>query len=357
MPGGTTGGGSGGAGASGGASGSGAGGTPAAGSAGTSGASGSGGSGGGAPLPESGLPVPPGATDVPRPSGTPGDVTVVSWAGFKGAVSYSFDDANTSQIQNWDQLSGLGVPFTFYLWTGKSESSNSVWMTARDAGHELGNHTQSHSSNGTTQDIDAAQQFIEDRYDVTAYTMAAPNGAGVYTSLANGKFMINRGVSNNLIGPMDNIDRFTLPTYIPPTGASASAFNNEVDTARTAGKWRTMCIHGFQGGNDGAYQPVPLDQFVTSVEHAKSLGDMWIGTMEDVGAYWLGHKAFLAATSMTSGSDKTWTWTLPSNFPPGKYLRVTVEGGTLQQNGVALSWDPHGYYEIELDAGSVTLGP
>jgi hypothetical protein len=29
----------------------------------------------------------------------------------------------------------------------------------------------------------------------------------------------------------------------------------------------------------------------------------------------------------------------------------------LKQGGAALSWDPHGYYEVALDPGSVTLSP
>jgi hypothetical protein len=62
-------------------------------------------------------------------------------------------------------------------------------------------------------------------------------------------------------------------------------------------------------------------------------------------------------TPTTSGSDTTWTWTLPAHFPPGRYLRVKVDGGTLKQGGGALTWDDHGYYEIALDAGSVTLSP
>ena len=48
---------------------------------------------------------------------------------------------------------------------------------------------------------------------------------------------------------------------------------------------------------------------------------------------------------------------MPDHFPPGKYLRVTVAEGTLTQGGQTLTWDDHGYYEIALDAGSVTLGP
>ena len=109
--------------------------------------------------------------------------------------------------------------------------------------------------------------------------MAAPNGAAVYTSLApTAGMMINRGVADAIIQPNDNADRYTLPCYIPPTGATASAdFNPEVDAAESAGGWRVILVHGFTGGNDGAYQPVPLSEFLNGVSHAKSLGDMWIG--------------------------------------------------------------------------------
>jgi len=48
---------------------------------------------------------------------------------------------------------------------------------------------------------------------------------------------------------------------------------------------------------------------------------------------------------------------LPEHFPPGRYLRVKVDGGTLSQNGKPLAWDDHGYYEVALDAGALTLAP
>ena len=52
-----------------------------------------------------------------------------------------------------------------------------------------------------------------------------------------------------------------------------------------------------------------------------------------------------------------WTWTLPAHFPPGRYLRVKVDGGTLTQASAPLPWDEHGYYEVALDAGTLTLSP
>ena len=87
------------------------------------------------------------------------------------------------------------------------------------------------------------------------------------------------------------------------------------------------------------------------------LGDVWIDSVVNIGAYWRGQKVLSSVTPTTSGSDRTWRWTLPANFPSGKYLRVRVGGGTLTQNGVPLTWDTHGYYEVALDAGSLTLSP
>ncbi|MES1210612.1 MAG: polysaccharide deacetylase family protein, partial [Pseudomonadota bacterium] len=333
------------------------------GSASTGGTTGSGGATGAGGTPasgKSGLPVPPGASNVPQPSGSPGTVTVLNWAGFKAAASYTFDDDNSSQISAYSQLQALGVPYTFYIFGNKTDASNSIWAQAVKDGHEIGNHSWSHQSvpPGGVADLTMDTTFIMQHMNVAPYTMAAPNGASVYTQLANGLFVINRGVADAIIKPNDNSDRFTLPCYIPPTGGTASAnFNPEIDAAHTAGGWRVVLVHGFTGGTDGAYQPVPLTEFITAVKHTISLGDMWIGRVVDVGAYWLGQKAFSAATKTMSGTSTTYTWTLPSNFPPGKYLRVTVSGGTVTQGGAALAWDPHGYYEVALDAKSLTVGP
>ncbi|WP_437291101.1 polysaccharide deacetylase family protein [Sorangium sp. So ce406] len=320
-------------------------------------ATGGGGSGGGVPPVDSGLPTPPGAADVAKPSGAVGGFKVIDWAGFTGAVSYTFDDSNSSQIQNYDALNALGVPFTFYLQTGKSESNDPVWQKALDDGHELGNHSKSHSSNDDGSDTDAATKFIEDKFGIKVWTMAAPNGSAVYTGIARTRFLINRGVSNALIGPNDSTDPFTLPCYIPPTGASTAAFDEQVTSARTGKKWRTVLVHGFTGGSDGAYQPVGLQAFVDHVKHAKDLGDMWLDSVVNIGAYWRGQKAVTSGTSMQSGGETTYSWQLPDHFPPGKYVRVTVTGGTLKQNGVALPWNPHGFYEVALDPESVTLAP
>lgn len=309
------------------------------------------------PVVSSDLPVPPGNNNVPRPSGTAGGLKVLNWAGFKGAVSYTFDDANSSQINNYTALNNLGVPFTFYLWTNKSEASNNIWAQALRDGHELGNHTHSHQQNGTGSDIDIATSFIQQRFGVKPLTMAAPYGDQSYVSLAQSRFMLNRGVGGGSIAPNGNADPFNLPCYIPPTGAQASNMNSVVSSARNAGNWQIFCIHGFTGGNDGAYQPFELSQFISHVNTVKSFGDMWIDTALNIGAYWRAQKLFASLTPTKSGNDIIYRWNLPTNFPSGKFLRVIVNGGTLKQNNQILNWDSHGYYEIALDAGSLTISP
>jgi peptidoglycan/xylan/chitin deacetylase (PgdA/CDA1 family) len=309
------------------------------------------------PTASSGLPVPPGGSNVPKPSGTAGGLSVINWAGFKGAASYTFDDANSSQINNYQTINSLGVPMTFYLQTNKSEASNNVWAQAKNDGHELGNHTQSHAQTGSGADIDAATNFIKQKFGVTPYTMAAPYGDNSYVSLASTRFLINRGVAGGSIAPNGNSDPFNLPCLIPATGASASSMTNVVSSARSSGNWQIVLIHGFTGGSDGAYQPVALSEFTSHVKAVKAFGDMWIDSVVNIGAYWRAQKVFASLSPTKSGDDLIYKWTLPAHFPPGKYLRVKVNGGTLKQDGQILNWDGHGYYEIALDAGSLTISP
>jgi peptidoglycan/xylan/chitin deacetylase (PgdA/CDA1 family) len=306
----------------------------------------------------SGLPA-PGAGGVPQPAGTPGNLRVLDWAGFTGAISYTFDDSNSSQINNYGVLNALGVPFTFYLQTGKTaESQNPIWAQAVLDGHELGNHTQSHQTTGDLgADTDRATQFIESRFGVTVFTMAAPNGFTGYSAVASTRFLINRGVRDQQIRPNDASDPFDLPCFIPRDDAPQSDIDAKTDAVRANRTWQTVLVHGFNGGTDGAFNSIDLDDFLGAVNYSKSFGDIWLDTLLEVAAYWRGQKTFTSVTPTTSGSDTTWTWTLPAHFPPGRFLRVTVDGGKLTQAGATLAWDDHGYYEIALDAGSVTLSP
>jgi hypothetical protein len=127
--------------------------------------------------------------------------------------------------------------------------------------------------------------------------------------------------------------------------------------AYPCGKWLIFLIHSIDPTTAEWYNPVNITDVTGSMSHAKGLTDVWTDTVVAIGAYWRGQKVLAATTPTTSGTTQTWTWTLPPHFPAGKFLRVTVGGGTPSQSGRTLTWNDHGYYEIALDAGSLTLGP
>lgn len=110
------------------------------------GLSGCGGSGGRniseSPSPLSGLPIPP-RSGVPRPAGKIGGLEVLKRAGFKAAITYTFDDSLKSQISSYPQLQATGVRMTFYL-IGYGDHNSPIWRQAAQDGHEIGNHTQHH---------------------------------------------------------------------------------------------------------------------------------------------------------------------------------------------------------------------
>jgi len=249
------------------------------------------------------------------------------------------------------------VHLTFYLVTGKAEAANPIWAEALSSGHELGNRTQSNSSTGTAADVDAASAFIQQTYGVRPWTMAAPGGDASYVPLALPRFLVNRGSGTAMILPNDSTNPFDLPSYAPAAGTTSASLNAQIDLAQAAGAWRIVTLDGFTGVEDGALRPIDIAEFVANVNHAKGLGNVWIDSVVNVAAYWRAKKILSLATPTVAGMSQTYSWTLPPNYPPGKCLRVKVAGGTLTQAGNPLVWDSHGYYEIALDAGSLTISP
>jgi hypothetical protein len=324
------------------------------------GATSSGGMGGGGTTSVGGTPVPsacglpPGPNSgVAKPSGSGTKLDVLPWAGFKAATSFSLDDGNTSQIQNYNTLNGMGVKLTFYLVTGWSNTNDAIWKQAIKDGHEIGNHTQSHSCGTASQ----GESDIKSKFGVTAYTLAAPNGdTSCGSSVDSLNLLLNRGVNGGTISftADDSSIAKNLPTNLPASGASASALTGAIDGAYNKGEWQTFCIHGFTGDGN-AYQPIPLSSLTDAVKTEKQKKDLWIDTMQAVGAYWRAGRAFAKATKTTSGGDTSWKWTVGKNMPPNTCLRVKPDGGVVKQNGVAVPWDDHGYYEISFNAGEVTL--
>src|SRR5262245_18590662 len=306
------------------------------------GASAAGGAGGGGSPGPSGLPVPPGPGNVPRPSGTPGNLRALAWAGFKAAVSYTFDDAQPSQIEHYAELQATGVRMTFYITSGSNTSSGNFDTTFTQAvrdGHEMGNHTVHHcradlsgcsNTSGAPASVDAelddCNSYITSSFGQSAvWTAASPFGDTGWDAPDMTRFFINRGVAGGTIAANDNTDPFNLPCHGAVEGETAAMFNTQIDGAQTGGRWLLFLIHTISPTSAIWYAPIDVSVITDSIAHTKSLGDVWIDSVVNVGAYWRAAKVLSSVTATTAGADQTWTWTLPTNFPPGKVLRITVD--------------------------------
>ena len=324
---------------------------------------------------KSGMPE-PAQTGVVQPSGAAGGLTVLNWAGFTSAVSWTFDDSQPSQIAHYAELAAVGIPMTFYISTGNSSESgyDATWSQAITDGSEIGNHTVHHChvnltmmcSFGTAdatlaQELDDCTSYITQHYPAQGgvWTAASPFGETGYDSLDMTRFLVNRGVGGGTIGAGtgDNTDPFNLPIYLAQPADTAANFSAQIDSADKAGRWLILLVHTITPTDQNWYNPVAITDVTGGMMHGQSLPDIWNDSVVHVAAYWQAQKMFQTVTPAMSGGSTSWTWTLPANFPPGRYLRVTVTGGTLSQGATKLVWDGHGYYEVALDAGTLTLSP
>jgi hypothetical protein len=321
-------------------------------------------------LPPSGLPTPPGPSNLPKPSGQPGGLAVLNWAGFAGAASFTFDDAQPSQIAHYTELQAVGVPMTFYLSTNNSTLTNygTVFAQAVKDGHELGNHSVHHCHANLTgcsfgnalttldSEIDQCNTSIQQQFGQTVLTSASPFGDTGYDTPEQSRVFLNRGVGGGLVAPNDTSDALNLPIHMAATNEALSSFNGYTDSAH-AGKWIIFLFHTISPTSATWYNPVDINTVTGAMSYAKGLGDLWVGTVARTGAYWRAQKMFSAVAPTQANGATTYTWTLPAHFPTGQYLRVKVTGGTLTQGKYTLVWDPHGYYEVSLDLGTLTISP
>ena len=91
------------------------------------------------------LPGPPACRDQSAP---PANLHVLDWAGFQSALTYTFDDAQPSQIEHYAELQATGVHLTFFIDQRQQPetSAPSTRPSRRRStdGHEMGNHTVHH---------------------------------------------------------------------------------------------------------------------------------------------------------------------------------------------------------------------
>jgi peptidoglycan/xylan/chitin deacetylase (PgdA/CDA1 family) len=313
-------------------------------------------------------PPAPATSGVPQPSGTgtSPNLTVLPWAGFKAAITYTFDDTQPSQLEHWPELQATGARLTFFANPSGSWQSgyDAAWTAVADAGSEIGNHTWSHCRSdlsgctapvGTQLDeIVQTSTYITTHLGVEAvYSFAAPFGDAGWNVYAAPLFLAGRGVMSGMVPATGVSDWYNLPCFAVAAGQTATEFNAGIDNSRSQSRWTIFLFHSILSTTNNWYAGVQIADVTASLAYAQSLGDVWLDTFTVVAAYARAEQMF----EKLSPSANTWTWTLPDHMPPGKILRVTVAGGKLSQGGTQLAWDAHGYYQVALDVGSLSWSP
>lgn len=229
--------------------------------------------------------------------------------GIRGAISLTFDDARTSQIDvGLPILDAHGVKATFYVSPEPLKARPAAWERAVTDGHEIGNHSLHHPCTGNfpwarhkalenytlaqmEQELAAANAVVESTLGIQPATFAYPCGQkyvgrgkqlNSYVPLVAEMFLAGRGWLDEgtndpafcdlaqLMGmELDELD-----------AAQAKAL---IDKATETGTWLVFCGHDI---GDGGRQTVRAETLRAICEYAKDPdSEIWIDTVENIARY------------------------------------------------------------------------
>jgi len=288
-------------------------------------------------------------------------VTTEPWNGYPGAVTFTFDDACQSQLTNVvPELKKRGIAATFFLYnSGNAFTANkAAWVAAEKNGNELANHTLDHSdltkaTNAATEVSSMAALLRAADTSIPAVTLAYPGCAvGSESAVGSENFMARGCLFSAPYAPLQwktqpsdwlNVDAIYVSDDATATGPTMTA----IDAAKNGG-WIATLNHGV-GGDWLSVTPAN----VTAMFDRAIKDGLWIGTFQEVGAYWRASFAMDKATLSGSG-PWTLTWTSPHpKMPKSVKLKVKLDTATfgrsftVSQGSVAIPVNKDGSYSVE----------
>jgi len=291
-----------------------------------------------------------------------GTITAVPWNGHTGAASFTFDDALGSQLTNLvPELKTRNLHATFFLWDvgGGFSNNQAAWVSAAKDGNELANHTVDHTNlfdatNASFEVSEMASRLRKADPSIQAVTFAYP-GCGVGNEAAvDAENIIGRSCLfqapyyplqwNNPPSDWNNVGAIYVEKDSIATGPALDA----IDAAKNGG-WITTLNHGVGGD----WLSVTTVNVLAMFDRAVNNG-LWVGTYQEVAAYWRAGLAIAQANTVKSNTGWTVSWTSPHpKMPRSVPLRVHLDAGTfgngisVYQKGTIVSPQGDGSYLIE----------
>jgi peptidoglycan/xylan/chitin deacetylase (PgdA/CDA1 family) len=292
-----------------------------------------------------------------------GPVTTVPWNGHTGAVTFTFDDACASQLSNVvPALKARKINATFFLYnSGNAFTGNkAAWIAAAKDGNELANHTLDHAnlstaSNGATEVSGMATLLRNADTSVQAVTLAYPGCAvGSESAVGSEDFLARGCIFGN--GPYSPLPWKTQPSDWLNVGAlyndtvtkAVGPVLTAIDAAAKNGGWFITLNHGVGGD----WISVPTTAITGMFDRAIKDG-VWIGTFQDVGAYW---RASFTMDKVAASGSSPWnlSWSSPhSKMPKSVKLKVKLDSATfgkaftVAQDGTQIFPNTDGSFTID----------
>ena len=282
-------------------------------------------------------------------------ITTVPWNGHPGAVSFTFDDSEISQLNNLGDYfeKNQDIKVTFFMTGGMNAGNQSKYFPMAAKGHEIGNHSKTHAdltnSNNLKGEITDYKYDLEQRSGAEVVAFATPycyyNDA-VEAEIAKAH-IVNRncqGATKYKWNEEPIWERISSDCYQGNTQQS----KGNMSEAKQKNAWTVQLNHGVDGAGFG-YGITPSDM-ISIMDEAKAQG-LWRAPMGRVAAYYRAHFVIdkAEATSIDGGFKVTWK-SPHSAMPKSVPLRVKIEGAegkTVKQKGKEIQAEEDGSFVIE----------
>ena len=285
-----------------------------------------------------------------------GPITTVPWNGHPGAVSFTFDDCEISQLNNLGEYfeKNDDIKVTFFLTGGMNAGNQPKYFPMVAKGHEIGNHSKTHSDltaagANLKSEITDYKHTLESNGDFDVVAFATPycyyNDA-VEAEIAK-EHIVNRNCQGATKYKWDEEpiwERISSDCYQGNTQQS----KGNMSEAKQKNAWTVQLNHGVDGRGFG-YGIEPSDM-ISIMDEAKTQG-LWRAPMGRVAAYYRAHFVIdkATATSIEGGFKVSWTSPHPA-MPRSVPLRVNIEGAegkTVKQKGKEVAAETDGSFVIE----------
>jgi peptidoglycan/xylan/chitin deacetylase (PgdA/CDA1 family) len=230
--------------------------------------------------------------------------TAMAWpGGAKMALSLSFDDGRDSQVtQGLPVFARHGAKVTLFVVPSAVERSLDGWKKAAAAGHEIGNHSLTHSCSGNfpfsrqkaleehsiarmREELAAANQRIVELLGVTPRSFAYPCGQTYvgrgtatqsYVPVVAELFVSGRGWLDEAANDPGYVDLAQI-TGVEMDGKDFAQIRPLLDEARKSGAWLVLAGHDIGAGGRQTTRIAMLDELLA---YAKDPANgIWLATV------------------------------------------------------------------------------